>query len=83
MILYATDLSEATEVSAAGHVLDYGEVTVSRQPYLLPVRSVAFVRSGIYETREEIEYRNYRKFSGEAIINFTADPDVPIEPAPH
>ncbi|MFY9726535.1 MAG: hypothetical protein WAJ87_13645 [Bryobacteraceae bacterium] len=74
LVLYATGLTEATGVNAAGHVLDYGDVAVGGNRYLLPVRSVAYVRIGRFESREEIEYRDHRKFSADAAINFDEDP---------
>ncbi len=74
LILYAADSAQGSNPLAAGHVLDYGPVTIGANHYILPVRSTAFVRIGEYESREEIEYRNYRKFSSEAAINFSEDP---------
>ena len=73
LILYATGLGGAADVNAAGHVLEYGEVGIGGSRYFLPVRSTAFVRIGQSESREEIEYRNYHKFSSEAAIDFTED----------
>ena len=74
LILYATGFAEATDVNAAGHVLDYGEVNIGGKSYLLPVRSIAYVRVGRFESREEIEYSHHRKFTTEATVNFIEDP---------
>jgi hypothetical protein len=73
LILYATNVGAPADVNAAGHVLEYGEVGIGGSRYLLPVRSTAFVRIGQSESREEIEYRNYHKFSSEAAIDFAED----------
>ena len=74
LILYAIGFPELAEVNAAGHVLDYGEVNIGGKSYFIPVRSIAYVRVGQYESREEIEYSHHRKFSSEATINFIEDP---------
>ncbi len=73
LIMYATDFADEADTIAAGHVLDYGEVTIGARRYLVPSHSSAYVRIGQYESRDEIEYRNYRKFSSEAAINFAED----------
>ena len=72
LILIATGLTG--EVYGAGHVLDYGPASISGRRYTLPVRSIAYMRIGQYETREEIEYRNHRKFTADSVVNFAADP---------
>ena len=73
LILYASDFAGDADTMAAAHVLEYGDVSIGDRRYLLPARSTNYVRIGPYESREEIEYRNYHKFSSEAAINFTED----------
>jgi len=73
LIMYATDFAGDVNNVASGHVLGYGEVGIGGSRYLLPVRSLAYVRIEQYESREEIEYRNRHKFDSEAAINFTED----------
>lgn len=46
--------------------------------YMLSRQSSAYVRAGPYESREDIKYRNYRKFTAEAAIRF-AEPPVPAD----
>lgn len=77
LILYATDLIDASDVKAAASVLDYGEVDLGGIRYWLPVRSTAYVRVGRCESREETEYRNHHKFSTESTIKFGATPPPP------
>jgi len=74
LILYATDLTDAKGLSAAGHVLEYSDVTIGGSRYSLPVRSTAYVRNGPFESREDMEYRDHRRFSADAAINFAEDP---------
>jgi len=73
LILYATGLTSAMPVSAAGHVLDYAEVSIGGRSYLLPRKSLGYNRSGDSEAREEIEYSDYRKFGSDATIVFPTE----------
>jgi hypothetical protein len=73
LILIAAGFDRDVDTIAAGHVLEYGEVAIGAGRYLLPLRSIAYVRLGPYESRDEIEYRNYRKFSSNAEINFAEE----------
>jgi len=77
LILFATDLEDASDVKAAGSVLDYGEVDVGGSRYWLPVCSTAYVCVGRSESREETEYRNHHKFSTESTIKFGGTPQPP------
>lgn len=73
LILIAGEFAGNVNTLAAAHVLDYGDVAVGANHVLLPVRSIAYVRIGPYESREEIEYRDYHKFASDAAINFSQD----------
>lgn len=79
LILIATGLNENTGVTGAAHVMDYGNVTIDAVPYVLPLRSIAYVRIGPYESREEIEYSRHHKFGTESAISFEGE-DSPKDP---
>jgi hypothetical protein len=51
-------------------LLDYGEVAVGGANFVLPVKAVAYQRAPNGETREEIEYRDYRKFQSDSNVKF-------------
>ena len=70
LVLSATGLTPGDRVDAAGDVLDYGKVRIGGQAYWLPVRSIAYVSSKPFKSREEIEYSNYRKFDANTTIDF-------------
>ncbi|MGA3026602.1 MAG: hypothetical protein ABSF98_17705 [Bryobacteraceae bacterium] len=72
IIIYATGLTNNSPVSAAAHVVGYGEVKIGDNLYLLPRSSVAYSRTGAVESREEIDYRDYRKFGADATVAFPA-----------
>lgn len=52
--------------------IDYGQVDIAGQPFLLPVKSVGWVREGKTLTRNEIEFGDYRKYGADATVTFGA-----------
>jgi hypothetical protein len=70
IIIYATGLGPRTWVSAAGLVVDYGEVKIGGEQYLLPAAAAAYSRTGHVEVREDIAYRDYHKFTADSFIAF-------------
>ena len=69
-ILYADGLDCASPLSAAGDVVDYGAIRIGGSSFQLPTRAVAYERALQTETREEIEYRDFRKFESESTVKF-------------
>jgi len=60
--------------------LDYGWVTISGQKYLLPVKSenVGCFRGTFECSKNEIEFKNYRKFTAESqVLNVESDISFP------
>lgn len=72
--LQAEDIPPAYPVQAAGTVLDYDYTKIGDRDYLLPLKAVVRLRHDRYMTRNEVEFRLYRKFGAEATITFTPDP---------
>jgi hypothetical protein len=70
IIMYAAGLTKRSPITALGNVVDYGEVTIGDRSYLLPRTSVAYTRTRTAESREEIDYRNYRKFGADTTVAF-------------
>lgn len=70
LILYGAGLDCATPLSAAGDVLDYTAIPIAGTSFQLPVSAVAYQRALQTETREEIEYRDYRKFESKSTVTF-------------
>ncbi|MCY4187801.1 MAG: hypothetical protein OXD30_04905, partial [Bryobacterales bacterium] len=66
--------------------LDFDFIDLSGQSFLLPLKAQAFVRSGRLLTRNEMEFRLYRKFTAEATITFeevdALEPLPQDEPSP-
>ncbi len=50
--------------------LDFDFIEISDQEFLLPLKAQAYIRSGRLLTRNDLEFRLYRKFTAEATISF-------------
>jgi hypothetical protein len=72
----AEDIPPSFPVNEASTTLDYDYTEISGQQYLLPLRAVMRMRSGKLLTRNDVEFRMYRKFSAEATINFETPPPL-------
>ena len=56
--------------------LDYDFVEIAGGNYLLPLKARVFMRDGRYLSRNDVEFRLYRKFSAEASISFDEIDDL-------
>lgn len=61
-------------VQSARTQLDYDFTDISGQSFLLPLRSELRMRAGKQLVKNEIEFRNYRKFGSEVQITFEPEP---------
>ena len=77
LTLEAVDVPASFPIQQTSVVLDYDFAKISEQEFLLPLRAELKSRSQKVLTKNEIEFRMYRKFSTETNIKF----DVP-EPLP-
>jgi len=77
--LEADDITPAFPIQAASTKLDYDYAEISGRNYLLPLRAEVRMRAGKQLSKNEVEFRMYRKFGAEAEIRF-ADLDTPLEP---
>lgn len=64
------DIPSWVDMDAAGNWIDYSEVNLSGQPYRLPAQAVHHTQIRNYQTRDEIEFSNYRKFTADSTITF-------------
>ena len=70
LILVGTGLSPDSPFKAVADELDYGDVAIGGARFVLPRSAVAYLRAQQGETREEIDYRDYRKFQSESTVKF-------------
>ncbi|HNY40512.1 MAG TPA: hypothetical protein PKJ41_08950, partial [Bryobacteraceae bacterium] len=73
--LDAETLPPSFPIQEARSQLDYEYTDISGNEFLLPLRAEMRMREGKFLVRNNVEFRNYRKFGAEATITF----DVPDE----
>ena len=75
----AEGLPQTLPIQQAASELDYDFVTINDREYLLPLRSLARLRTGKYRSKNEVEFREYRKFGSESTISFDTPEPLPKE----
>lgn len=73
----AVNIPRSFPVSATTEVLDYDLVDISNQKYVVPLRAQLLMNAGRENAKNEIEFRNYRKFGTESTIKYDLDPNAP------
>ncbi len=68
--LEALDMPASFPVQVAKNQLDYDYTEISGSTFLLPLRAEVRMREGRLLIRNEIEFRNYRKFGADTSITF-------------
>jgi hypothetical protein len=71
--LAAEQLPDTFPVKKAETVLDYDYQELSGRNFLLPMKSTTFMSADDYMTRNDTEFRLYRKYSAESDIKFDSD----------
>jgi hypothetical protein len=75
--LEAQDIPPDFPVQQAGTTLDYDYAEIGGQQYILPLRAVVRMRSSKFLSKNEVEFRMYRKFGAEATIKFDTPEPLP------
>jgi hypothetical protein len=74
----AVDIPSSFPVKEAAEILDYDDVSISGQPYVCPLKADLRMRAGREKTKNEIEFRLYRKFGTESNIVYDAQAPAPL-----
>jgi hypothetical protein len=74
----AVDIPRSFPVNEATEILDYDDVNISGQPYICPLKADLRMRAGREKTKNEIEFRLYRKFGTESNIVYDAQAPAPL-----
>jgi hypothetical protein len=76
----AVNLPEAFPIKSVQEVLDYDYTELSGQPFLLPLKAQTLIATDDrILTRNDTEFRLYRKYSAESILKFdTGDTPPPL-----
>jgi hypothetical protein len=69
----ATDIPRSFPVKATNEILDYDLVDISGQKYVVPLSAKLFMKSEDGESKNDIEFRAYRKFGTESDIKYDMD----------
>jgi hypothetical protein len=75
--LIAEDIPPAFPIRQAGTVLDYDYTKIGEQDFLLPLRAVVRMRNEKLLTKNEVEFRLYRKFGADVAITFETPEPLP------
>jgi hypothetical protein len=70
IVMQAQDVPSDFPIQDARTRLDYDFIEIAGGSYLLPLKARVFMRDGRYLSRNDVEFRLYRKFSAEASISF-------------
>ena len=77
--LKAEGIPPAFPIQEADDRLDYDRIDIGGHQFILPMMAQVHLKAGKVNQKNDIEFRGYRKFSGDATIKFD---DVPIDPTP-
>ena len=76
----AVDVPLSFPVRTASELIDYDLVSIGDQQSILPMRALLHM-STLHETsKNEIEFRNYKKFGSDVIIKYDMDASAPPPP---
>ena len=80
IVMEAQDIPAGFPMQEARSRLDFDFIALSGDSFLLPLKAQTFLRSGRFLSRNELEFRLYRKFTAEATISFEEIEDLePLE----
>ncbi len=78
--LESVDIPADFRVRVATDILDYDYQTISGQKFLLPMKAETRLDdSRHYQSKNDVEFRNYRKFSADTVLTFDTDTPAPLD----
>jgi hypothetical protein len=75
----ANDLPAEIQTKSVSTVIDYNPIFIGDKSYLLPVQASVSMTTDSNNIRNDLEFRNYRKFEADSVIKF-ASADEPAPP---
>jgi hypothetical protein len=73
----AVDIPRSFPVTETSERLDYDLVEISGQKFVVPLNALLLMKAGRESSKNEIEFRNYRKFDTGTTIKYDLDPNAP------
>lgn len=77
----ATQLPKELRTKSISTTIDYDQISIGEKSYLLPVQATICMTTDNNNVRNELEFRNYRKFETDSVIKF-ASADEPAAANP-
>ena len=77
-ITVVPDIPASFPVQDVDQTVDYDYQKIGSETFLLPLRSQVQMRDGHIASRNELEWRQYRKYSADAQITFDTGDDKPL-----
>ena len=77
--LEAEEIPSTFPISAASTMLDYDLTEIGDQKYMLPLRAEMRMRHAKELTKNDVEFRLYRKFSAEASVSYETPEPLPAD----
>ena len=68
----ANNLPKQIDTKSIATIIDYGDVTIGAKRYLLPVDASITLSTDANHIRNELEFRNYRKFETDSVIKYAS-----------
>ncbi len=66
----AINIPKSFPVNQAEEILDYDVVQISGAPYVLPMAAKLYMTAGREKSKNELEFRSYRKFDTGSVITY-------------
>jgi len=73
----AVDIPRTFPVSETSEILDYDLTEISGQSFVVPLSAKLLMKAGRQSSKNEIEFRSYRKFEAGSTIKYDLDPNAP------
>jgi hypothetical protein len=73
----AVGIPSSFPVQEAREVLDYGPQTIGESQYICPLKAQLYLHSGAEKTRNDIEFRLYKKFGSDIKITYDTPAALP------
>lgn len=77
----AFDIPPALQTESISTGIDYDEIFIGEKRYLLPVQAIVIMLLEKNKIKNEMEFRDYRKFEADSVITFDSEANPPEQPS--
>ena len=79
VFMQSVDIPASFPIQLAQTQLDYDFADLSGRPFLLPLKAEIRLNRGRFQSKNDVEFRSYQKFSADAVITFDDPAPLPDE----